>query len=305
MKFYKAQSLANLAELLDCSYKGDPEFEISGLNEIHRIKKGELVFVDHPKYYETALKSNASAVLIDQEVEETYGKALLISKDVFNDFIKLINVFSPETLNKENIHPSADIHPSVFLSPGVVIGANVKIEADTVLMPNAVIYANTHIGKRVRIHANTSIGSDAFYYQNKSGRFNKFITCGNVVIEDEVEIGSNCSIDRGVTDNTRIGAGTKLDNHVHIGHDTVIGKSCLFAAQVGVAGCVEIGNNVTLWGQVGVAANISIGDGVTVYAQSGIIKDLEAGKTFFGSPADEAKSKFKEMALLKRMLNKQ
>ena len=186
-----------------------------------------------------------------------------------------------------------------------MIGANVKIEADTVLMPNAVIYANTHIGKRVRIHANTSIGSDAFYYQNKSGRFNKFISCGNVVIEDEVEIGSNCSIDRGVTDTTRIGGGTKLDNHVHIGHDTVIGKSCLFAAQVGVAGCVEIGNNVTLWGQVGVAANISIGDGVTVYAQSGIIKDLEAGKTFFGSPADEAKSKFKEMALLKRMLNKQ
>lgn len=304
MKFQKAQTLAELARLLSCQFVGQADFKIHGINEIHRAEEGDLVFVDHPKYYDVALNSRASAVLIDKELSPPEGKVLLISKKVFSDFNTLIKIFQPEVLNSGNIHPSAVIDPEAYIAPGVVVGANVRIGKGSVIMPNVVIYANTSIGERVRVHANTSLGSDAFYYQKKEGIYHKFHSCGELIIEDDVEIGASCTIDRGVSHKTIIGAGSKLDNHIHIGHDTIIGKRCLFAAQVGVAGCVEIGDDVTLWGQVGVAANIRIGDKVTVYAQSGISKDLEAGKTYFGSPASEARAKFKELAALKQLLEK-
>ncbi|MCA1763042.1 MAG: UDP-3-O-(3-hydroxymyristoyl)glucosamine N-acyltransferase, partial [Cryomorphaceae bacterium] len=166
----------------------------------------------------------------------------------------------------------------------------------TVIHPNVVIYDNAQIGSNVEIHANTSIGSHAFYYKKEDGKYTKMHSCGSVKIENNVEIGSGCSIDKGVTGTTVIGEGTKIDNNVHIGHDTVIGPNCLIAAQVGIAGCVNVEAGVTLWGQVGVRSDITIGKDAVVLAQTGISKGLEGGKTYFGSPVGESREKLKEMA---------
>jgi UDP-3-O-[3-hydroxymyristoyl] glucosamine N-acyltransferase len=160
------------------------------------------------------------------------------------------------------------------------------------------------IGNHVIIQSGTVIGSDAFYYNKKSGRevhYKKMLSCGRVVIEDFVEIGANCTIDRGVSSDTIIGKGTKVDNLVHIGHDTIIGKNCLLAAQVGIAGATTIEDEVILWGQVGVSKTLTIGKGAEVYAQSGVPASLEGGRKYFGSPAEDAMEKKKEIVWIKRI----
>jgi UDP-3-O-[3-hydroxymyristoyl] glucosamine N-acyltransferase len=180
----------------------------------------------------------------------------------------------------------------------VVIGRHCRI------MPNVTIMDHCIIGDNVIIQAGTVIGSDAFYYNTKKDRevwYRKMESCGRVVIEDHVEIGAGCTIDRGVSHDTLIGRGSKLDNMIHIGHDTVVGKNCLFAAQVGIAGAATIGNGVVLWGQVGVSKTLSIGDNAVVLAQSGIPASLEGGKTYFGYPAIEAPVKMKEIVWIKRI----
>ena len=169
------------------------------------------------------------------------------------------------------------------------------------LHPNVVIYDNCYIGNNVIIHANTVIGADAFYYKKRTTFFDKMISCGRVIIEDDVEIGAMCTIDKGVSGDTVIGAGTKLDNHVQIGHDTQVGKMCLMASHVGVAGVVTIEDGVTLWGQVGVRSDVHIGKGAVILAQSGLAENIEAGKTYFGTPAGEARAKMKEVAALKML----
>jgi UDP-3-O-[3-hydroxymyristoyl] glucosamine N-acyltransferase len=160
---------------------------------------------------------------------------------------------------------------------------------------------NTIIGDNVIIGANSVIGHFAFYYKKKEDGYNRLHTCGGVEIQSYVEIGALCTIDAGVTGITRIGMGTKLDDQVHIGHDTIVGENCLMASGVGIAGCVKIENSVILWGQVGCASDVVIGEGAVVYAQSGISKDLEPGKTYFGSPCIEAKDKFKEMVAIRQL----
>jgi UDP-3-O-[3-hydroxymyristoyl] glucosamine N-acyltransferase len=163
------------------------------------------------------------------------------------------------------------------------------------------LYNNITIGDRTIIHANSVIGSDAFYYKTRPEGRDKMNSVGGVVIEHNVEIGAGCTIDRGVSASTHIGAHTKIDNHVHIGHDTIIGQHCLFAAQVGIAGCVTMGDHVVLWGQVGVTSGVHIGEKAVVLGQSGVTKDIEGGKTYFGTPAEEARGKYREMASLRKL----
>jgi UDP-3-O-[3-hydroxymyristoyl] glucosamine N-acyltransferase len=145
------------------------------------------------------------------------------------------------------------------------------------------------------------IGADAFYFKKRPAGYDKMLSCGRAIIRDRVEIGANCTVDKGVSGDTVIGEGTKFDNHVHIGHDTVIGKNCLFAAQVGVAGVVVVEDDVILWGQVGVQKDLVIGKGAVVLGQSGVPKSLEGGITYFGSPVREAREKMKELAMIKRL----
>ncbi|NEN25469.1 UDP-3-O-(3-hydroxymyristoyl)glucosamine N-acyltransferase [Cryomorpha ignava] len=294
MKFPKSYTLAEIASLVDCKYDGAQDHTITGINEIHVVENGDIVFVDHPKYYEKALNSAATTIIINKEVVPPAGKALIFSDDPFTTFNKITLHFSP----KQVWHNGTDnkIDPSALIAPGVVLGHNIKIGARTVIHPNVTIYDNAIIGVDVEIHSNTVIGSHAFYYKKAEGQYTKMHSCGEVIIEDRVEIGAGCTVDKGVTGSTTIGEGTKIDNCVHIGHDTVIGKNCLVAAQVGIAGCVIMEDDITLWGQVGVRSDITIGKGAVVLAQSGISKGLGGGKTYFGSPVSESRDKLKEMA---------
>ncbi|MFT5184371.1 MAG: UDP-3-O-[3-hydroxymyristoyl] glucosamine N-acyltransferase [Flavobacteriales bacterium] len=301
MDLLPAKTLSELAAMLGCSFVGDANHIVSGINEIHRVKKGDLVFVDHEKYYEKALNSAATTILIDKEVDCPKGKGLLVSESPFNDFNKLTRHFSPFNPWTSELGVDRKIGEGTKLFPNVNVGLNVTIGKDCVIHAGVVIHDNTIIGDRVVVHANTVLGADAFYYQKKEGSYSRMHTCGRVVVHDDVEIGALCTIDKGVSSDTVIGSGTKMDNHVHIGHDTIIGSNCLFAAQVGIAGCVIVEDDVVLWGQVGVVSDIRLGKGAVVLGQSGLMHDLEPGKTYLGSPATEARQKWREMGMIRKL----
>ena len=303
MKFPQKHTLKQIATIIGCDYVGADDFPVLGMNEIHVVEPGDIVFVDHPKYYDKALNSKATIVLINKDVACPEGKALLVSEDPFSDFNKLTEYFKPFAASDKSISDSAKIGKNVTIQPNVFIGNNVVIGDNSIIHSNVSIYDNTVIGSNVIIHANTVLGADAFYYKNRPTGFDKLKSGGNVVIEDNVEIGASCTIDKGVTASTTIGAGTKIDNNVQIGHDTIVGKKCLFASQVGIAGCVVIEDEVTLWGQVGVISGITIGKGSIVYAQSGVGGPLSGNQKYFGSPADEARIKMRELAALKELPN--
>lgn len=303
MKFPRIYNLKEIAEIINTKYVGDENFPVHGINEIHRVEIGDIVFVDHPKYYDKALQSAATIVLINKEVECPEGKALLISDDPFRDFVKIGQYFNSFKSSNQSISPSATIGEGTHLQPNVFIGNNVVIGKNCLIHANVSIGDNSIIGDNVIIHSGTVLGGDGFYYKKRETGFDKLKSVGNVVIEDDVEIGANCTIDRGVTASTLIGAGTKMDNLIQIGHDTIIGKKCLFASQVGVAGCVVVGDEVTLWGQVGVKSGIHIGNKVVVMAKSGVGHDLEDGKSYFGAPAEEARSAYKKLAANQIMIN--
>jgi UDP-3-O-[3-hydroxymyristoyl] glucosamine N-acyltransferase len=301
MKLPRVYNLKEIAEIVQCKYDGSDDFPVTGINEIHQVEHGDIVFVDHPKYYDKALQCAATVVIINKQVDCPQGKALLFSDDPFSTYNQLTKHFSPWSLPLENRGQDVVIGKNTIIHPSVIMGNNVRIGDNCIVHPGVVFYNDIVLGNGVIIHANCVLGSEAFYYKNRPEGREKMHTVGSVVIEDHVEIGASCTIDRGVSGPTFIGAGTKIDNHVHIGHDTLIGKKCLFAAQVGIAGCVKIEDEVILWGQVGVPSDVHIGKGAVVLGQSGITKDLEGGKTYFGSPAEESRSKFRELALIRKL----
>jgi UDP-3-O-[3-hydroxymyristoyl] glucosamine N-acyltransferase len=304
MKFPRTYSLKEIAEITNTEYIGDKSFPVKGINEIHVVEKGDVVFVDHPKYYDKALQSDATVVLINKKVDCPTGKALLISDDPFRDFNKLSTYFKPFKSANKSISDSAKIGLNTTIQPNVFIGNNVVIGDNCIIHPNVVIYDNTIIGDNVTIHAGTIIGADAFYYKNRPTSFDKLISCGRVVIENNVDIGASCTIDKGVTGDTTIGEGTKMDNQIQVGHDTVIGKKCLIASQTGIAGCCIIEDNVTIWGQVGTNSGITIGSKAIILGQTGVTKSVVGNKTYFGTPITESRQKLRELATLKRLTKK-
>ena len=230
---------------------------------------------------------------------------MLISDDPFRDFNKITNHFNPFKNSKESIATSASIGKGTIVQPNVFIGNNVSIGKACLIHPNVTIYDNTVIGDNVVIHANTVLGADAFYYKNRPEGFDQLISGGRVILKDNVHIGASCTIDKGVTGDTTIGNGTKIDNQVHVGHDTKIGKKCLIASQTGIAGCVTIEDEVTLWGQVGTNSGITIGKGAVILGQTGVTKSIPGGKTYFGTPISESREKLKELAYLKRLMREE
>ena len=303
MRFPQPYTLEQIATIINAKYVGASDFPVLGMNEIHVVQAGDIVFVDHPKYYEKALHSKATIVLINKEVECPEGKALLISDDPFRDFNKLTDFFKPFQKATALIAPSARIGENTVVQPGTFVGNNVVIGNNCRIHSNVSIYDDCVIGDNVTIHAGTVLGADAFYYKKRPEGFDKIKSGGRAVIEDNVDLGALCTIDRGVTGDTTIKKGTKIDNQVHIGHDTVVGEKCLIASQTGIAGCVVIENEVTIWGQVGMTSGITIGEKAVILAQSGISKSLEGGQTYFGYPAGEAREKYKEMSALKQLIN--
>jgi len=282
MKFPSPVQIKWIASHINAELIGETEAFASGINEIHRVENGDLVFVDHPKYYDTCLQSAASFIIINKAVECPPGKALLVVAEPFEAYLKIVSHFNPFVPATASIDPSSLIGEGTYIAPNVFIGHHVSIREHCI------------IGNNVIIQPGSVIGSDAFYYNSKKDRevwYKKMSSCGRVIIDDDVEIGAGCTIDRGVTHDTMIGRGSKLDNLVHIGHDVVVGKNCLFAAQVAIAGATKVEDGVILWGQVGVSKTLTIGKNAVVLGQSGVSTNLE----------DEARKKMKELAWIKRI----
>ncbi|MCK8481891.1 UDP-3-O-(3-hydroxymyristoyl)glucosamine N-acyltransferase [Psychroserpens algicola] len=301
MKFPKPHTLKEIANLISTEFVGAEDFPVLGMNEIHVVEPGDIVFVDHPKYYDKALESAATIVLINKKVECPEGKALLISDDPFRDFNALTLHFKPFQSSNVSVSPSATIGENTIIQPNCFIGHNVKIGNNCTIHSNVSIYDDTVIGDNVIIHAGAILGASAFYYKNRPEGFDQLRSGGRVVIENNVDIGALCTIDRGVTADTIIGEGSKLDNQIQVGHDTVIGKKCLIASQVGIAGCVIIEDEVTIWGQVGITSGITIGKKAVISAKAGVSKSLEGHKSYFGVPADDFRSKYKEIAAIRKI----
>jgi len=301
MKFSKTYTLKEIAQLLNCDYVGTDDFPVLGMNEIHVVTHGDIVFVDHPKYYDKALQSEATIVLINKKVDCPEGKALLISDDPFRDFNTLTQHFKPFQSANVSISPSAVIGENTTIQPNCFIGHNVTIGSHCVIHSNVSIYDDTVIGDNVTIHAGTILGASAFYYKKRPEGYDQLVSGGRVVIKNNVHIGALCSIDKGVTGDTTIGEGSKLDNQIQVGHDTVIGKNCLIASQTGIAGCCIIEDGVTLWGQVGTTSGITIGENAVVLGQAGVTKSIPGNKTYSGTPINEARAKLKEIATLRKL----
>lgn len=294
-------SAASLAERLSATLIGDGSILITGVNEIHHVEAGDLSFVDHPKYYAPALNSAASVILIDREAECPAGKALLVLPEPFTAYNDLVLAERPYRRSSATIDPSARIGEGTYVAPGAIIGPGVVLGRDCHIGPNAVIAEGTIVGNKVYVGAGSVIGEEAFYFKKIAEGFMPWRSGGHVRLEDGVEIGPNCTVARGVSSATVIGSGTKLDAQVQIGHDCKIGQHCVLAAQVGIAGNTTVGDWCLFQGQVGVAQNLTIGDKVVVLAKSGVSKNLEGGKEYFGYPAQEARTAFKDLAVLRRL----
>jgi UDP-3-O-[3-hydroxymyristoyl] glucosamine N-acyltransferase len=329
MKFDKPIPVKTIAAHIGATKLiGDDTLNVLGISEIHHVKEGDITFSDVEKYFAKALKSAATFLILNAIPDNIPdNKVILIHPQPFEAYDGLVRAQRPFTPLSMDIAESAAIHPSVVFEPHTVIGNHVRIGAGSYIRANAVIDDFTVIGKNVVVGAGAIIGTDAFYFKRNTvmqehdddgadapssqrheksvkGLYKKWRSGGRVVIEDGVDIGAGCTINRGVSSDTIIGAGTKLDCQVHIGHDVVVGKNCLFAAQVGVGGNTTIEDEVILYGQVGVAQNVKIGKKAIVLAKSGVSKSLAGGKTYFGYPAQEVKEAFKELATLRQLKNK-
>ena len=304
MQFPSPVSVTWIAKFINAKLIGDPNGNATGINEIHKVENGDLVFVDHPKYYDKCINSAANFIIINKEAIVPEGKALLIVDNPFEAYCKIVNHFRPFEPATKSISNSATIGEGSFIFPNTFIGNHVSIGKNCIIHPNVTIMDYCVIGDNVIIQSGTVIGSDAFYYNTKKDRdvwYKKMPSCGRVVIEDDVEIGAGCTIDRGVSHDTRLGRGTRLDNLIHIGHDTIFGNNCLVAANVVVAGCVTIKDGVTIWGGVIINKTLTIGENAVLLGRTGVGGDLEGNKTYWGAPAREAGIVQREMVWIKRI----
>ena len=299
---------AEIAEKLGGTVVGDGALVLTGFAPAATARTGDLTFAENDVYFAHAERSAAAAILVDGE-RQSERKTLIRVPSARLAFAQILPLFFPEPKYPVGIHPlaavdaTARIDPTATVGPHCVVGANTVIGARCVLVgnnhvgpdcwldeevqlyPQVTLYPRTQIGKRVRIHAGSVIGSDGYGYVLDAGVHRKVPQVGNVLIGDDVEIGANVTIDRGALGSTVIGRGTKIDNLVQLGHNVMIGENCLLIAQVGVAGSTKLGNYVTVAGQAGIAGHRTIGDRATVTAQSGVMHDIPAGAKWFGTPA--------------------
>lgn len=303
MKFTRNYSVKELVSLMqDARLVGPEDFQVSGMNEIHMVEEGDITFVDLDKYYDKALTSKASVILIDKEVACPEGKCLIISSDPLGNFNRLTRHFKPFVPCSTAISPTAKIGKGTVIQPNCFIGNHVEIGENCIIHANVVINDYSIIGNNTIIQPGAIIGGDACYFQRtKSGVFRKFESSGRTIIGNDVEIGALCAVDRGVSGDTIIGDGTKMDNFVQIGHDTHVGKHCLVGAHSAIAGVTVVEDYVSLWASVLINKDLVIGEGAVVLATSAVDKSLEGGKVYFGVPAVEARVKWKELAMMRAM----
>lgn len=302
MKLERTYTLAEIAQMIGATYTGAANHAVTGINEIHMVEPGDLTFVDHPKYYDKALNSKATTIIINKDVECPEGKGLLLSDDPFAAYVSLARKFRPFVASSAAISPTAEIGEGTVIQPNTFVGHHVKIGRNCIIHANVSIYDHVIIGDDVIVHSNTVLGADAYYFQRKPEGYRKMESCGTVVIGNRVEIGALCSIDRGVSGNTTIDDGTKLDNHCQVGHDTYIGRNCLIGSHAAIAGVTRIEDDVILWGRVAINKDIVIGKGAVILATSAVDKSLEGnGKVYFGAPAEDARKKWREMVAIRQL----
>lgn len=317
MKLQEAITLQDAAKLLGCSFVGDPMHLITGLNEIHMVEAGDLTFVDVEKYYKKALSSAATTILINKSVEPPQGKALLVYDEPFTGYNFLAEHFNPsyplDTVGRpilgENVRMGrnvwcgndVEIGDNTEIGHNVCIGSHVRIGANCRIHANVSIYDRVYIGNHVTINSGTTLGSEAFYFKSRAESKEKMLSKGRTIIHDHVDIGANCTIDAGVSGDTVIGEWTKLDNLIQIGHDTQIGKRCIFAAQVGIAGVCVIGDDVVLWGKVGITKEVVVGSKASVLSNSIVISSIEGNQVYYGFAATHRQRALREMAALRKL----
>jgi UDP-3-O-[3-hydroxymyristoyl] glucosamine N-acyltransferase len=299
--------LDELARQIDAQFTGDGSVEVNSVAPLDRAEPGQVGFLTNSRYAGDLETTRASAVIAGSNTKSQHVPLLLSADPQFAYARAMALLHGYRRHGHAGVHPQAHVEKSAAIGdgtivyPGAYIGAEVQVGRDCVIHPNVCIYEQCVIGNRVIIHAGTCIGSDGFGYAYHQGVHHKIPQIGNVVVEDDVEIGSNCTIARGALDSTFIGAGTKIDGQVMIGHGARIGKGCIIVAQVGIAGSVEIGNYVTLAGQAGVAGHLKIGDRARVGAQAGVMFDVEAGADVHGSPAMPAQQARRAYFLLGKL----
>jgi UDP-3-O-[3-hydroxymyristoyl] glucosamine N-acyltransferase len=314
----------DIAAKLGGKVQGDRTMPLTGFQAADRARAGDLTFAENRTFFERAEQSAASAIIVDKTFTSE-RKVLIRVPSARLAFAKVVPLFYPEPGPPTGIHPSAiisekaEVHPEacvgahVIISDGVKIGArtllhgnnyvdeNCVIGEDCAIFHNVTLYPRTQIGNRVRIHAGTILGSDGFGYVQENGKHLKVPQIGNVVVDDDVEIGANVTIDRGALGPTHIGAGTKIDNLVQIAHNVSTGKNCLVVAQAGVAGSTKLGNLVTIAGQVGLAGHLRIGDNVTILGGSGVMRNIDDGGKWWGTPAQPDKKMKRQLLALQKL----
>jgi UDP-3-O-[3-hydroxymyristoyl] glucosamine N-acyltransferase len=316
--------LSDLAARLGCAVRGDAEADVVRIAGIERAGPGDLTFLAGPRYASHLQRTRAAAVIVTPDVETSLP--CLLAKNPYLLYARAARILHPAARPDAGVHPSAQVHPSARLADGVhvgplaVIGPRTRVGARTVVHAHAVVYEDVEIGddcvlhsgvhvreacrlgNRVVIQNGAIIGADGFgFARSDDGEYEKIPQLGNVVIEDDVEIGALTAVDRASLHETRIGRGTKLDNLVQIGHSVSVGPNTVMAAQAGVAGSTSIGGGVMLGGQVGVAGHLTIGDGVVATAQSGIPSSVDAGKMISGYPAIDNRAWLKASAVFGRL----
>ena len=300
MTFPEPIPVKEIASMINAKLIGDAEQMALGINEIHKVRKGDINFSDVEKYFQKSLDSAATIIILNKEVHCPKGKTLLICGDPFRAYDSIVKRFRPFKALAEA--DQAILGEGSIIEPGTVIGSKVVIGKNCHIQANVVIRDHVSIGDGVIIESNSTIGGQAFYFKKEDASYFPWTTGGRVIIGDDVHIGAGCTIAKGVSGDTIIGTGSKLDCQIHIGHGVEVGARCLFAAQVGIGGKTIIEDEVVLYGQVGIAQNLRIGKGAVILAKSGVSKNLEGNKVYFGYPAAEAREKYKELATLRRLV---
>ena len=317
--------LKDIAEKLACELRGSGELEIERVAGIEEARAGDITFVSNPKYSAKARTTQASAIIVGEKFPEL-PIATLRTKNPYLAFARAVELFYTNPVPKTGIHAAAHIAPSAKIGVNASIAPNVVIEDDVEIGSNCILFPFVHIARGARIgdnfkaYANVSvrefclvgnnvilqdgvkIGTDGYgYAKQDDGSYYKIVQSGIVVIEDDVEVGANSTIDRSTMGETRIRKGAKIDNLVQIGHACLVGENTLLCAQVGLAGSTKVGRDAILTGQVGVAGHLEIGDRVIVTAQSGVGDDIEPGKVVSGSPAFDNRTWLRSSMIIRRL----
>ena len=315
---------ADIAKLLGAEVVGDSSLVLKGFAPADRAQPGDLTFAENESYFARAEQSAASAILVDGPYASS-GKTLIRVPSARIAFAKVLPLFFPEPAFAAGIHPTAIVPASVQADPtahigpycvlgegvrigpravlqgGDHVGANCQIGEEANLFPSVTLYPNTEVGKRVRIHSGTVVGSDGFGYVLDEGIHRKVPQIGNVIIGDDVELGANVTVDRGALGPTIIGKGTKIDNLVQIAHNVTIGEHCIIVSQAGIAGSTKLGSYVVLGGQVGLAGHLKIGNRVSVAAQSGVMNNIPDGEKWIWTPAQPDRQAKRQMIALQQL----